>query len=664
MASVQALIEQMSQTDIRRSIVVSNIPPETREATLTIHFQRRKYGGGDVLSINILQDSRHDGATAIVTFEAAETVETVLTEEHQFQGRPLKICRCAEKQATYKDDVFSQVTANLNPLVLDAKSQEIETILDRLKTEAGVSFEGEGRNFAITGSLKQINFCYQLLLSLLAEEQEISDKLKSCTFEDVDELAGQRVMGEAFLAGEKKDALESIGTIVARPMEERPSIKVQYLGNVRQEGTERIMYPPMADKETFQAKSLAISFIRQRYSTTLQNIQETCHVEFNEKGSDTEVTLKPKSDCDPYLYKDAFQDFSKLLQSASQGMVTWELNSKCVKKEEILSLIRHLLTNLPVILDQCKENGAMVVYGDAASVEQVKLHLKEAINEPNDDELSSALAAAQFMDPVESSSLSIEMFSHRTKDGINISLRYGDITSEDVDAIVNPANDFLVHGLGLAKSIVRKGGYEIINESIKLMAERSNKPLEVGEAVYTGAGDLPCKFVIHAVGPEWHKQSEKRTLMLLDKTCFESLHLASALQLSSVALPAISSGVFGVPINVCAIAILNAIQSFLAYLNKLNEQNKEEGAKTKEQKGNNQKKKIDKKHDSMKQPESQAKSDVGQTFKSEKQKPRLSDIRVVLIDADAMDFFLKEFTARFHSDQTKFVCSVEDDQVA
>lgn len=73
MASVRTIIEQMSQTDIRRSIVVSNIPPETSEATLTIYFQRRKYGGGDVLSINILQDSRHDGATAIVTFEAAES---------------------------------------------------------------------------------------------------------------------------------------------------------------------------------------------------------------------------------------------------------------------------------------------------------------------------------------------------------------------------------------------------------------------------------------------------------------------------------------------------------------------------------------------------------------------------------------------------------------
>lgn len=148
-----------------------------------------------------------------------------------------------------------------------------------IETEADVSFECEGRNFTISGSLKQINFCYRLLLSLLVEEQEISDKLASCTFESAVELAGQRVIGEALSAGEKKNAPESIGTIVARPLEERPSWKVQYLGNVRQEGTERIMYPPMADKQTLKAKSLAISFIRQRYSTPLQNIQEVCVVD-------------------------------------------------------------------------------------------------------------------------------------------------------------------------------------------------------------------------------------------------------------------------------------------------------------------------------------------------------------------------------------------------
>lgn len=559
--------------------------------------------------------------------------------------------------------VFSVVTASLNPLVLDAKSQDIPTILDRLKTEADVSFEGEGRNFTISGSLKQINSCYRLLLSLLTEEQEISDKMTSCTFEDVDELAVQRVIGEALSTEEKKNAPETIGTIVARPMEDRPSSKVRYLGNVGQEGTDRIMYPPMADKQTFKAKSLAISYIRQRYSAPLQNIQEACAVEFDGKGSDTEVTLKPKPECDPSQYIDACHKFLKLLQSASQGMVSWELNSKCEKKEAIVSMIRQLLTNFPVILDQCKDNGAMVVYGDAASVEQVKLHLKEALNEPSGDDPSSfALAAAQFMDPVESSSLSIEMFSHRTKDGINISLRYGDITSEDVDAIVNPANDLLMHGLGLAKSIVHKGGYEIISESRKLMIERCHKPLEVGEAVYTTAGDLPCKFVIHAVGPERHKQSEKTTLQLLGKACFESLCLASVLQLSSVALPAISSGVFGVPIKVCAFAMLEGIKDFLAYLKQLNEQNKKEGAKTKQSRGNSQKKKIDKTHE-IKHPESQAKNEFAQTLKREKQKPRLNDIRVVLIDADAMDFFLKEFTARFGSDQTNFVSSVEDDQV-
>ena len=68
------------------------------------------------------------------------------------------------------------------------------------------------------------------MLSLLAEEQEISDKLESCTFEGADELAGQRVIGVALSAGEKKNAPESIGTIVARPMVALPAISSGVFG--------------------------------------------------------------------------------------------------------------------------------------------------------------------------------------------------------------------------------------------------------------------------------------------------------------------------------------------------------------------------------------------------------------------------------------------------
>ena len=108
--------------------------------------------------------------------------------------------------------------------ISEKRDLEIATILDRLKTETDISFECEGRNFTVSGSMKQINFGYRLLLSLLAEEQEISDKLESCTFEGADELAGQRVIGVALSAGEKKNAPKSIGTIVARPMVALPAI--------------------------------------------------------------------------------------------------------------------------------------------------------------------------------------------------------------------------------------------------------------------------------------------------------------------------------------------------------------------------------------------------------------------------------------------------------
>ena len=73
MASVRMIIEQMDKTDIGRSIVVYNIPPGTKEETLFIHFQRQKNGGGDVSSVNIVQNLCEDGVTAIVTFEQTES---------------------------------------------------------------------------------------------------------------------------------------------------------------------------------------------------------------------------------------------------------------------------------------------------------------------------------------------------------------------------------------------------------------------------------------------------------------------------------------------------------------------------------------------------------------------------------------------------------------
>jgi O-acetyl-ADP-ribose deacetylase (regulator of RNase III) len=114
----------------------------------------------------------------------------------------------------------------------------------------------------------------------------------------------------------------------------------------------------------------------------------------------------------------------------------------------------------------------------------------------------------------------------------------GDMTAEVVDAIVNAANTQLAHGGGLAGAIVARGGAVIQEESDRL------SPVATGEAAVTTAGDLPCRWVIHAVGPIWGQGDEER---LLRSAVRASLDRAAELGATAIAMPAISTGIFGYP---------------------------------------------------------------------------------------------------------------------
>ena len=146
--------------------------------------------------------------------------------------------------------------------------------------------------------------------------------------------------------------------------------------------------------------------------------------------------------------------------------------------------------------------------------------------------------------------------------GVKLSLYQSDITDEIVDVIVNAANEWLSHGGGVAASIVRKGGRIVQEESDGIMAQRSRRPLRVGDAVHTGAGTLPCKFVIHTVGPRWDDFDKDRRVSLLRLACIKSLCLAAQLELCSIALPPISSGIFGMPKDICAQVMFAAVEEF------------------------------------------------------------------------------------------------------
>jgi len=137
----------------------------------------------------------------------------------------------------------------------------------------------------------------------------------------------------------------------------------------------------------------------------------------------------------------------------------------------------------------------------------------------------------------------------------------GDITVLNVEAIVNAANKYLAHGGGVALAIVRKGGLAIQTESAALIARRG--PLTTGEAVVTGGGKLPAKFVIHTVGPVWSEHDPLEADRLLCRAVTSSLTLAEEQGLKSIAFPAISTGIYGFPIERAAPLLLHEAKRHL-----------------------------------------------------------------------------------------------------
>ncbi len=138
--------------------------------------------------------------------------------------------------------------------------------------------------------------------------------------------------------------------------------------------------------------------------------------------------------------------------------------------------------------------------------------------------------------------------------GKKIKLVEGNIALMEVEAVVNAANKSLILGGGVAGAIRNFGGPSIQEECNQI------GPLEVGEAVLTGAGNLKAKYVIHAVGPVYGEGDEDEKLA---KATLNTLKIANKEKMKDIAFPAISTGIFRFPIQKCSEIMLNATMDFL-----------------------------------------------------------------------------------------------------
>lgn len=139
-----------------------------------------------------------------------------------------------------------------------------------------------------------------------------------------------------------------------------------------------------------------------------------------------------------------------------------------------------------------------------------------------------------------------------------IALVHGDITQQAVDAVVNAANRSLMGGGGVDGAIHRKGGPTILEECRRIRAQDYPDGLPTGMAVATTAGDLPARWVIHTVGPVYAKGEDRSHLLA---SCHvEALRIADDLGARTVAFPAISTGVYGYPLDEAAPVAVAAVR--------------------------------------------------------------------------------------------------------
>jgi len=186
---------------------------------------------------------------------------------------------------------------------------------------------------------------------------------------------------------------------------------------------------------------------------------------------------------------------------------------------------------------------------NARQLNHVKAKVKELLEKPDVTTASNTVADT-------STSMSMTL-----PGGRRITLKQANIVEEAVDVIVNAANDTLSHVGGVAAAINKASQNNVQILSTNLMRQHGGH-LETGQAVHTGAGGtLKCKYIIHTVGPEKYKHGNQ-CQQLLWMACMNTLQLAEKLKASSLAIPPISTGIFGVPKELGAKAIIQAVCSY------------------------------------------------------------------------------------------------------
>lgn len=456
--------------------------------------------------------------------------------------------------------MFSIVTARLNPQLFGLDDSATRDLVREMKEEVNIDCQETPYGFVVSGTLEKIQRSEEFLQDSLlrrpvrsspsdTEPLVESNSVAVDTFvpqvnrSHVSEEVGRRDEGTESDRVEQSDLISSTHNYP----EKKDISTIPDKGGI-------------IEPQQFQTDPLSLRFLMHFHKKTFEDIQMRYEVDCQASSDGSSVKLIPSQDCDAEKFNNAYDQFISLYQGACIGMTMEEIVFEILERKEGADQIRYIELDLPVLIEKGAEPNRWVLFGDKASVTAAKERLKESlILEDTWEFLDDTMIYRHHSD--KGGTELREIMKIPTSTGKRLLLYEGDITQLRVDAIVNPANSQLQHKAGLANAIRRVGGKRIQVESDTIV--RSKGEVQVGSAVHTNAGNLPCQYVIHAVGPTWGLHDEKECKRLLSKACIESLNIATKHGVRSIAFPAISSGLFGVPIEICAEAMLDAVEEYL-----------------------------------------------------------------------------------------------------
>ena len=442
--------------------------------------------------------------------------------------------------------------------------RQSETLLEMMKKEVDISWQGKGHNgFVLVGSINQLEIAHRYVQEYFLQRPYLLFK------------------EERMVQG--KDAMKTLQN------------SAENFEQAKKDSREKV------EECTFEAEPTFIKLFKRVHKEKLEKIERESHLKIVWAENETRVNIKPTPLTKETHYQEGCNAFIDLYQTVHQSMKRQVVDVKDIHNDgKIKDSIAFVESKHPVVIE--KVEGQLIVYGEEIHLKSSVKALKKMLgmskirgDNPRHGQRNIRHSSHHHEQPLP------KILQQTLKNNVRLSLYQGDITDEQVYAIVNPANAWLQHSQGVGGAIVKKGGSQIIHDSQYVMSHRI-VPLQPGEAVYTRGGQMASHYIIHTVGPDWSAYADKSVaVIVLRKACINCLRLAVQLQLSSIALPAISSGNCGMPKEVCAGAIFRAIEEFSTSI--------------------------------------------------DAECSTLRDIRVVIIDTETTEVFRREFINRYYSEQ-------------